>query len=135
MISYTVFQAHKHELFSLSLNLFLFSIIKYLLINMFDKIKIRFILAKLIEYKIINKRPLLKKNWLTVIFKDYHRDCIEECFEKTRDPRCPKCRRTPSDISSLTSQSCPTSFSAPVEPSVKRGNKYSRLLEIEFQIV
>lgn len=28
---------------------------------MFDKIKIRFILAKLIEYKIINKRPLLKK--------------------------------------------------------------------------
>lgn len=52
---------------------------------------------------------------------DYHRDCIEECFKKTRDPRCPNCRRTPSDISSLTPQSCPTSLSAPVESSVKRG--------------
>ncbi|XP_019924947.2 uncharacterized protein [Magallana gigas] len=52
---------------------------------------------------------------------DYHRDCIEECFKKTRDPRCPKCRRAHSGISSLTSQSCPTSLSAPVESSVKRG--------------
>lgn len=39
---------------------------------MFDKIKIRFILAKLIEYKIINKRPLLKKKTLKSKIKCYN---------------------------------------------------------------
>ncbi|XP_078333361.1 uncharacterized protein LOC144625606 [Crassostrea virginica] len=35
---------------------------------------------------------------------DYHKDCIKECFEKTGDLRCPKCRQAPSDMPSLTSK-------------------------------
>ena len=35
---------------------------------------------------------------------DYHKDCIKECFEKTGELRCPKCRQAPSDPPSLTSK-------------------------------
>ncbi|XP_048780571.1 uncharacterized protein LOC125683465 [Ostrea edulis] len=34
---------------------------------------------------------------------DYHTKCIKECFEKTGDIRCPKCRQTSKDVSSLKS--------------------------------